>query len=254
MEDAKEKLKVIDRDAMKYLAVIPMAIGHFFGYVINWEQYSQPPFLIWLLPRISLFAPPVFFFFIAEGFRYTRSRKNYALRILIFAVITQIPYCLSGYGTLLTVDFFRDLNVFFTLFLGVAALSVWGSHLPLKKRVLLIVLLDAATAAIASEWMIFGIPIILGFHIFREQPKKRFIWFSACILLLEMVNVVSLYGNLAWMAVTILTETFFFMLAYFCVTAFYNGRKGRHPVFAKWFFYVFYPLHFVIIWAVKYML
>ena len=29
---------------------------------------------------------------------------------------------------------------------------------------------------------------------------------------------------------------------------FYNGKKGRHPVFAKWFFYAFYPLHYLVIW------
>ncbi|MCR5306319.1 MAG: hypothetical protein K6E36_07480 [Oscillospiraceae bacterium] len=37
------------------------------------------------------------------------------------------------------------------------------------------------------------------------------------------------------------------LLAYCCMTVFYNGRKGRHPVFAKWFFYGFYPLQYLII-------
>ena len=35
------------------------------------------------------------------------------------------------------------------------------------------------------------------------------------------------------------------------MTVFYNGRKGKHPTFAKWFFYIFYPLHYFIIWVVE---
>jgi hypothetical protein len=42
-----------------------------------------------------------------------------------------------------------------------------------------------------------------------------------------------------------------FVLAYLCMTVFYNGRKGKHPTLAKWFFYGFYPAHYLIIWIVS---
>ena len=45
-----------------------------------------------------------------------------------------------------------------------------------------------------------------------------------------------------------------FMAAYLCMTVFYNGKKGKHPNFAKWFFYIFYPLHYLIIFIVKIIL
>ena len=41
------------------------------------------------------------------------------------------------------------------------------------------------------------------------------------------------------------------ILAYLCMTVFYNGRKGKHPTLAKWFFYGFYPAHYLIIWIVS---
>lgn len=41
------------------------------------------------------------------------------------------------------------------------------------------------------------------------------------------------------------------MAAYLCMTVFYNGKKGRYPNFAKWFFYVFYPLHYLLIWMIQ---
>lgn len=41
------------------------------------------------------------------------------------------------------------------------------------------------------------------------------------------------------------------MAAYACMTVFYNGKKGRHPNFAKWFFYAFYPLHYLLIFIIE---
>lgn len=83
------------------------------------------PFWAFFLMQAALFAPPVFFLFIAEGFRYTRSRKKYAMRLLLFAVITQVPFCLVNFGTIFTVDALLNWNIFLTLFLGLLALIVW---------------------------------------------------------------------------------------------------------------------------------
>lgn len=151
MTEKSQKLKILNRDAIKYLAIIPMAIGHFFSYVPDWEALSPAPLWLKLLTQISLLAPPIFFFFIAEGFRYTHSRKNYATRLLIFAVITQFPFCLANCGTLLTTNFFTNLNIFFTLFLGVIALAIWEKGYSLKKKIILIVLVDIATVLIFSN-------------------------------------------------------------------------------------------------------
>ena len=100
------RLKCIDRDTIKYIAAIPMAIGHFTGFV--WAGRTNPgdSLLLFLLTQTALIAPPIFFFFIAEGFRYTHSAKAYALRLLIFAAAAQITFCLTTSGTLFTEDFF----------------------------------------------------------------------------------------------------------------------------------------------------
>ncbi len=247
MTEKSQKLKVLNRDAIKYLAIIPMAIGHFFSYVPNWETLSPAPLWLKLLTQMSLLAPPIFFFFIAEGFHYTHSRKNYAIRLLIFAVITQFPFCLANNGTLLTTEFFTNLNIFFTLFLGVIALTIWEKDYSLKKKIVLIVLVDVASLLLFCEWLIFGPAIILGFHIFRDNPKKRLIWFGSCILLHQLIELVLVLDVLNFFL-----NITFFALSYLCVTTFYNGQKGKHPVFAKWFFYLFYPMHLVVIWVAKY--
>lgn len=245
MDNRESKLKIVDRDMLKYIAVIPMTIGHFIAYLADLGLIAETTWWQDLLTYCSLIAPPIFFFFVTEGFRYTHSKKQYALRLLVFALVTQIPFCLLNYETLLTSAFFTNWNVIATLFLGLVALMIWESGLKMPVRIVLIVLLDALTVVLSFEWMLLGIPAILGLHIFRDKPKARLIWY-ACIMMINSFIAGSLAFN--WIFFECML---FFMLAYFLLTVCYNGKKGRHPVFAKWFFYTFYPLHLAVLYLIR---
>lgn len=241
----KSNLKVIDRDVIKYIAVIPMIIGH----MVAWFQENNilNSDTVWtVLAAIALFAPPVFFFSISDGYIFTRSKKQYALRLLIFAVITQIPFALASYGTLFTLEAIRNLNIFFTLLAGLLAIIVWESNAKLITRIIGIVLIDALTVVLGCEWMIFGVPIILGMHIFRDAPKKRFIFFAVCTIATQFIT----WGMNVFILLSsgFIAGTLSMFASYFFRTTFYNGKKGKHPVFAKWFFYIVYPLHFTVIY------
>lgn len=244
MEKTESRLKIINRDMLRYIAVIPMAVGHLIGYMTEYELITETTWWLNLLTYLSLIAPPIFLFFVAEGFRYTRSRKQYALRMLIFAVVTQIPFCILNYGTIFTVNFLTNWNVIATLFFGLLSLMVWESKFNMPVRIIIIVLMDAVTLLLSFEWMVFGIPIILGFHIFHDRPKIRLIWFTAAVL---GVSFISCGFVLYWM---FYENVLFLMLSYFLITKCYNGKKGRHPIFAKWFFYIFYPLHLALIYFI----
>ena len=67
---------------------------------------------------------PLFAFMIAEGAAHTRDRRWYALRLLLLAVISEIPFDLVAGGTWL---FPTDQNTVFTLLLGL--LAVWAGDL-----------------------------------------------------------------------------------------------------------------------------
>lgn len=232
---------------LKYIAIIPMSIGHFIGYMMEFGIKTDTAWWQTLLTQMSLIAPPIFFFFVTEGFRYTRSKKKYALRLLAFALITQIPYCIVNHGALFTTEFFTSWSVISTLFLGLVALMIWESKLKLPVRIALIAVLDVLTYMLMFEWMIFGILIILGLHIFRERPKARLIWFTCMVMMNSFIAGAFAFG------VNFFESMLFFMLSYFLITKCYNGKKGKHPVFAKWFFYGFYPLHLVLIYLAKFI-
>ena len=225
-----------------------MAIGHFVSYMQSAGVINDMLWWMNILAYCSLFAPVIFFFFITEGFKYTRSKKKYGFRLLIFALITQVPYCLASNGTLFTRNLFLDLNVIFTLFLGLVALMVWESGWKLPVRIIAVIFIDALTCVLCCEWMIFGVLIILGLHIFRDNSKIRFIYFLVCIFCLNFVLNGLVLSMTFWVGFLIQLS------AYFLMVKCYNGKRGKHPQVAKWFFYIFYPLHFVIIYIAQIIL
>jgi len=254
MSENKEKYKVFNRDQMKYLAIFFMFWGHLVAWInlmnnpdkVDIAMYIQPVSLM-IISSVSLFCPPVMFFFIADGYRYTRNVKKYALRLLIFACVTQ-PF---DWLVFQKIYGWHTSNVIFTLFFGLLAITAWESKYKLWQRIVLVILCDLATVAINSDWLLLGVVFILILHIFREKPKTRLIVYSSLTFAYFLCNLFSLGKVPAGKLIpAVFVMIFSFMSAYFCMTIFYNGKKGKFPVFSKWFFYIFYPLHYLVIWVV----
>ena len=100
------KYRVFKRDVLKLIAVISMIIDHI-------GKLFFPNFLF--LQIIGRLAMPIFAFFIAEGFYYTKNKAKYLLTIFIFAILSQIPYNYMWHG----------LNILFTFTLSLALLFMW---------------------------------------------------------------------------------------------------------------------------------
>lgn len=240
----KDDLKRFDHDIVKLIAIIPMTAGHLIGALMSNGiiGYSQ---LTFVLSTLALIAPPVFFFFVAEGCRYTSSRKKYAQRLLLCAFITQIPFSLLNYNSIFT---FKELNIFFTLFLGLMSIVLWESELPLPHRVIGVILLDGITVLLGCEWQIFAVAMILVFHIFADDPKRRFKWYlGLCIFHQFMYGGMSIY---VFMSFGFILGIGCMLFAYALTTVFYSGEKGYHPKLSGRFFYVFYPAHLAVIYVI----
>ena len=97
----------MNRDTCKYIAILTMVCNHIARMFL-----TPGNFLYESLSDIGYFAAMTMCYFLVEGYYYTRSRKNYAGRLLVFAVLSQIPYSMA----------FRDgqLNMLFTLLLCLA--------------------------------------------------------------------------------------------------------------------------------------
>ena len=240
-------IKVVNRDMLKYMALITMGIGHMITF-IGPKHFSFLPRPLFLLAFYEqFFAPPVFFFFISEGFVYTRSRKKYALRLAIIALITQIPYYLCEFEGEPVWAMLTNWSVLASLLAGLLVLIVWESGWKLPVRIIVMLAITTVTFLLTFEWMIFAPVCIFMMYILREQPFKRFAAFAILMLIHQFVcngfafcfNIQSVRYLIAELAAMIV------------VTFFYNGKKGHFPTFSKWIFYVFYPLHLLVAYLIK---
>lgn len=230
---------MLDRNFLKYLAIIAMLADH--TAMLFLKEYPGLYFVLRFFGRLTC---AIMCYFIAEGFNYTHSRRNYGLRLGIFALLSQLAYTFFNNRTLLTPRLFTDWNVLFTFFLGFLVLAVYEqvNNKPLKTTV--IILLGALSYF--GDWMIIAPLWILGFYVCRNDRKKQMLVFGiltaleAASCLPFMIN----YGE-------------YWQLGVFMVIPLlllYNGEKGSSAAFHKWVFYLFYPLHLGILGLIKLVL
>ena len=191
---------------------------------------------------IGRLALPIFAFFIAEGMRYTKSRKRYILTLLGFACLSQVPYCLAlGKFKLNTLFTFLIAIV---LILLIECLTNKSQKKTLPKTIfvsLAICLIFLSTFIFGLfdyvDYSIYGVLLILCFY-FIKHPIKHILGIILMFLMTLQVVLISEF-------------TFRNMIQIFSILAFgllllYNNQKGKANL--KYLFYVFYPAHLLIIW------
>ena len=100
----------MNRDTIKYIAMITMLLNH-----VSFIFLESGTVLAEILTAVGYFTAPVMCYFLVEGMTYTRSPKKYGQRLLLFAVISEIPYCLAM--TEEGIIGFAGMDMLFTLFL-----------------------------------------------------------------------------------------------------------------------------------------
>lgn len=235
MENNKPSLSAT---ALKYIAIVCMVIDHLtFAFVPT----SIPYFILRAIGRLTA---PIMCFFIAEGFYKTHNVNSYLKRLAIFAAVSAIPYCMfenAVYGRhpLTLVSF----GVIYTLFLGLLALKTARADINIVLRIIIIVILLALSNL--GDWPIYGVLYILCFGLFYGDPIKRSVAFAVttCIMSISFSG-----GDASYFFLNITA------LAALPLLYFYNGERGgeQHKKFNKWFFYIFYPTHLLLITLIYY--
>lgn len=240
-----ERTRVLNRDGIKYLAIATMLLNHIANVFL-----VSGTFLFKLFVNIGYFTAVTMCYFMVEGYGYTHSKKKYALRLLIFAGISEIPFCLAftKSGTIR----YEGMNMLWTLFLcfliNLAADKVKN---PWLKTLIIIGLI---LSSIISDWAIMA-PTFTVFFIWAKgsEKRKRIAYLGTMLLygLFEMWN-----GYRRYPLTTNLISAASGMAAIgcsgICILFFYNGRRmKRGKTFSKWFFYIFYPTHLLILGLIR---
>lgn len=213
---------------LKIIAIIAMLFDHI-GYVI-FGRFS-------FMNYIGRLAFPIFAFGISEGYTHTKDLKKYFLRLLVFAITSQIPYML--FMGLLTNTF--TLNILFTLILGLLAITVY-EKLNNKYLGLLFVILCSIIAHFGHfDYGWFGIATIFIFYIFKDKK-----------VLMNLSFIIAVFMNYFYTYITTSRIEFLFIIL-FCTLSLipinlYNTKKGKDT---KYLLYVFYPLHLLVLYFIN---
>lgn len=249
--------KGLSRNTLKVIAIVTIIIGHFFLYTLaTFRGFGLDRTLKMILMSVCFVGPPIFMFFISEGFRYTSSKKRYALRLLVFALITQAAHSVTAKGGLGfdVKGFFLDWNVILALLLGFLDLCVIESEQKPAVKVLGILALLSVGYFTRCEWGVFGQLMIMSFHLMREKKAAKFLTVSVLMILSFVLGDIFAFGGsfqLMWLTALSWMDIAFGIVGTALVCFLYHGKNGRKSKFIQYSFYTLYPLHLLIIAAVN---
>lgn len=194
---------------------------------------------------------PIFAFMAVEGYFHTRSFKKYILRMLLFAVLSEIPFDLMYGGT-----WFYPVhqNVLWTFLLGL--LGVWLMEQVRKKGktwmyLLVCVLVVPAGLVLGTLCMVdyYGVGVLTVF-VFYFLHGRKWWCFLGQLAALYWLNV-ELLGGLMYPVQLFgmefeLCQQELALLALIPIWL-YRGRQGYHSKPFQYLCYAFYPVHMLLL-------
>ena len=228
---------------LKIIATISMFIDHFAfasRTMLSSEVYRN-------LRHIGRVGFPIYCFLLVEGYKHTSSKSRYLVSLIILAVISEYPYDTFFYSW---EQRQFGMNVVVTLATGLCLIWVSETFLAAysKRKAELLSFCAFICASLMAErvnmtygW--FGIFLIYLIYVFDKIkcvkiPKlwSAFAIMMWCILYdIDAKRLVEIYGILSCIPI----------MAYYGD----KGGIGINPKLEKWAFYLFYPLHLIVLKA-----
>ncbi|MCL2088273.1 MAG: conjugal transfer protein TraX [Oscillospiraceae bacterium] len=224
--------------ALKIIAIIAMTIDHAGLLLFDDNIYMR------IIGRLTM---PIMAYFAAEGVRHTRNISRYMMRLLVFALISSSPVLLLFFGY--NLGSFMVFNVIYTILFGVVGLHLYERYRDKHYKILMLILPAMAAFALKTDWSFAGVIFIYAFYFAGKDRTKTAVYFTAAAIInpaihtaLYLTERIS-YGKFVFHAPVQLG-----VLAALPLIFLHNGRQG---VRAKYLFYIFYPLHMLVLWLIS---
>jgi len=212
------------RELLKWIAIITMTVDHV-GVIL------YPEFTV--LRFIGRFSFPLFAYLLILGIENTRNIRNYFTRLFIFALISQVPFFLAiDYGP------FDSLNIFFTLFSGLLFIYFF------KKSSVFVLVPVFASLVLPFDYGIYGIAMIGCMYILKENTKFG-------VFSLVLLNTLFLVPwNIQFLSISAIPFILLHKNGSLNITK-ETTEEFTIPLWRKYFFYVYYPLHLALLYIIK---
>lgn len=230
ISDIPNNWKTLDGTVLKFFACFFMLTDHIAKFLLyrNGEiHFNVSLETIQSLVMIGRLAFPIFAFLLTEGYIHTSNKRKYAFNLLLFGIISEIPFDLMLYGSI-SFDF---QNVMFTLligFLGIWSLDFYKDNIFLKIGSIAILALIAHFCKV--DYGAAGFALILLMYALRNEKALQSV---ICSIVIPYSVMVFISFGLIYM---------------------YNGQRGSKSKVTKYAFYCFYPIHMLAIYLTAYLI
>ena len=233
--------------SLHLMAMVFMLCDHLWGTIVSGNDW---------LTCIGRLTFPLYAFMIVEGYFHTKNLKNYAGRLLLFAVLSEIPFNLAM-GSRLFYPIHQNVLWSFLISIG---LIHWNEKMK-GKQIWKRIFVAAASICIGTlvglltfvDFYQAGILTVLAFYFFRGKKW----WCYLCQLICLWYINFEMLGGLSY-EVQIFGETHFIARQGFAILALipiwlYQGKQGYHSKALQYGYYAFYPLHLLILGILKFL-
>ena len=225
--------KRLPQEALKLIACITMLIDHFGHAIVPYLRVPYMAELYYVCRIIGRIAFPIYCFLLAEGMRRTRNPGNYILRLGIGILLAELPFDILIEGGFS----WEYQSVMVTLTLG-AVMLLCMQKTEKRWQKLLLILPFAILAELAKcDYGGWGIAMIAAFALLEGVSSQ--------VLALIFINA-------AMSSVPIIVFGIRLSIQLFAVLAmvpiaFYSGEKLTRNRVIQWGFYLFYPVHLLLL-------
>ena len=237
------KRKGISQEALKLIACLTMLVDHIAAAMaMDYDLYMRMgPQLYLVLRGIGRVAFPIYCFLMAEGAHHTRSPGRYALRLLVGAVLSEIPFDLALFGGIS----WAHQSVMVTLLLG-CLMMVGMDSFPGFWKLLAIPPFYGIAEFLGTDYGGNGILLIAMLALTWGLPREKLwrtlgfvvcLWFGPGVQIGTMDIPMELFGLIALIPMFL-----------------YDGKKLTRSKWVQWSFYLFYPAHLLILWLIDKLL
>lgn len=215
---------------LKIIGIISMTFDHIGIAILG--KFS-------FLNLIGRLAFPLFAFQATEGYIHTKDFRKHILKLFVFACVSQIPFML--FSSIFSNNYF-SLNVLFTFILGLCAIYLYDKSNKFCG-LLFVVLFGIFAELINVDYGMYGIFLMFVFYIFKSR-KLLMALSSIFLMVVFYVSYMFVFPYAKFLYILYLV----FSCLSIVLVCFYNKKEGPR---AKYLFYIFYPLHLIIIYLIS---
>lgn len=207
------------------------------------------------LTCLGRIAYPIFAFLLVEGYFHTQNLWRYMLRLLGAAVLSEIPFNLM-YSDSFIYPYHQ--NVLWTYIIGLLLITLLEEFKERFGQIPWLIFLPVPAFlgyflgyALMTDYYGPGVLMILAFYLFRGRHWLHFLGQLVCLYLINVKMLGGFYYVVPLLRYDIEIVQQGFALFALLPIWLYEGRQGLHGKLFRWFCYLFYPVHMLVLFLIR---